>query len=120
MLAQMKSTPRTFSKKGGNEWKLVPSREIDTGPALRKAADQARTYLKRVIDEHPGTPWEKLAIKELSQDMGWSWQEGLRYVPGMENDSNLDPEQVRLLLAEEERRQRQRQMAEKPRDKPKL
>ncbi len=120
MLAQMKSTPRTFSKKGGNEWKLVPSREIDTGPALRKAADQARTYLKRVIDEHPGTPWEKLAIKELSQDMGWSWQEGLRYVPGMENDRNLDPEQVRLLLAEEERRQQQRRMAEKPRDKPKL
>lgn len=119
MLAQMKGTPKTFTKKGGNEWKIVAAKEIDTGPQMRKAAEEARKYLKRVIDEHPGTPWEKLAVKELSEDVGWAWQESIRYVPGMEN-SDLNPEEVRLLLAEEERRQQQRRMQEKPREKPKL
>lgn len=120
MLAQMKSTPRQFTQPGYNEWKLVASGNIDTGPEARKAADEARTMLKKVIDENPGTPWEQLAIKELGQDMGWDWQEGIHYVAGMENRTDIDQDVVQLLLAEEMRRQQQRGMAAVERPKPNL
>ena len=120
MLAQMKSNPKPFEKNGSNEWRLVPSAEIDTGPQIRKAGEEARELLKAVIDDHPGTPWERLAIKELGQDVGWSWQEGMHYVPGMENRTDLDQEQVRLLLAEEMRRQQRSTQAAKQRPVPKL
>ena len=120
MLAQMKSNPQPFTKPGYNEWKLVPSANIGTGPDARKAAEEARTLLKKVIDEHPGTPWEQLAVKELGQDMGWDWQEGIHYVTGMENRTDLDPEEVRLLLADEMRRQQQRAMQAVERPKPNL
>ena len=120
MLAQMKSNPKPFEKNGSNEWRLVPSAEIDTGPQIRKAGETARELLKAVIDDHPGTPWERLAIKELGQDFGWAWQEGMHYVPGMENRTDLDQEQVRLLLAEEMRRQQRSAQAAKQRPVPKL
>lgn len=120
MLAQMKSNPRPFEKPGSNEWRLIASAEIDTGPEFRKRAAEARELLKRVIDEHPNTPWEQLAVRELQQDMGWAWQEGMHYVEGLENRTDVDQDVVRLLLAEEERRMQQRQLAEKPRDPPNL
>ena len=120
MLAAMKSSPQAFEGNGNNEWRLTASSLIDTGPQMRNAAEAAREYLKRVIDEHPGTPWEKLAVRELGQDMGWEWHESMRYVPGMENRTDLDQDQVRLLLAEEMRRQQQRQMQAVQRVKPNL
>lgn len=120
MLAQMKSNPRSFQNPGGNEWRLVSSQEIDTGPEIRKRAEEARTLLKRVIDEHPNTPWEQLAVRELQQDMGWSWREGMHYVAGLENRDGVDQDAVRRLLADRERRTRQRRLSEKPRDPPNL
>ena len=65
MLAAMKAAPRSFEKPENNMWKLVASKEIESGPQMRKAAEDARMYLKRVIDEHPGTPWAKMAETEL-------------------------------------------------------
>ncbi|MFO1095998.1 MAG: vWA domain-containing protein [Planctomycetaceae bacterium] len=120
MLAQMKSSPRPFQKPGSNEWRLIASSEIDAGPEFRARAAEARELLKRVIDEHPNTPWEQLAARELQQDMGWTWQEGMHYVEGLENRADVDQDAVRLLLAEEERRQQQRAMSEKRRDPPNL
>jgi hypothetical protein len=120
MLAQMKSNPRPFQKPGSNEWRLVASEEIDTGPEFRKRAEEARTLLKQVIDEHPNTPWEQLAVRELQQDMGWRWQEGMHYVPGLENRTDVDQDVVRLLLADEERRREQRRLSQKRRDPPNL
>jgi hypothetical protein len=120
MLANMKSSPKPFERPGSNEWKLIASKEIDTGPKMRQISEEARKLLKQVIDEHQGTPWEHLAVKELGQDLGWTWQEGMHYVPGLENRTDVDQDQVRLLLAEENRRQQRQTMAAKPREKPKL
>lgn len=120
VLAAMKSSPKPFKKPESNSWALVPSGEIDTGPEMRKAADRAREYLKKVIDENPGTPWSIMAERELAQDLGWSWRETQRQLPGMQSAANRE-EQARLLLAEDERqRQIRREMREKPRDRPKL
>jgi von Willebrand factor type A domain len=75
MLADMKGQPRPFQKKDSNEWRIVPSKTINAGQAVKKLEQQAATYLKRVMDEHPETPWARLAEMEFSIPMGWEWQE---------------------------------------------
>lgn len=76
LLAEMKSTPKKFEKKDSNLWHLVPSKDITAGANVKKLGNKATEYLKRVIDENPGTPWEKLAARELSVPLGWAWREG--------------------------------------------
>jgi len=49
---------------------------------LEKLAEQAETYLRRVVEEHPDTPWEYLANQDLRSPFGWRWEE-----------SYTDPEQ---------------------------
>ena len=121
MLANMKVSPKSFESDNNNMWRLVPSDEIATGPEMRKAAAAAKEYLKRVIDDHPGTPWALLAERELSTDLGWSWKEYSQPIPGSNGMLRANQEEVaRLLLAEEERRQMQRSQAAKKRDRPKL
>jgi len=103
MLANMKVTPKTFENDTDNMWRLVPSEKIESGPEMRKAADQAKIYLTRVIDEHPGTPWALLAEKELGTPLGWTWQAYSVPIPGSNQFRANDEEVARLLLADEER-----------------
>lgn len=114
MLAQMKQAPLAFENpEQQNQWTLTPGPEIETGPQMRQAAEEARMYLSRVIDEHPDTPFARLAERELSTDMGWTWQPSYFPIPGLENRENLTEEEVMLLLAEEiDRRERERQTRE--------
>jgi hypothetical protein len=104
MLAEMKSTPKTFQKKDSNMWRIVASKENNANQAVKKMEKQALVYLKRVVDEHPNTPWAKIAERELSTPMGWQWQEL--------NDpqtlaANTSPEQARrqIQLAQERAKQ---------------
>ena len=73
-LAQMKANPKSFDKKGDNTWELVASDEITSGVQVKKMAAKAQEYLERVVNQHQGTPWAKLAERELSKPMGWSWK----------------------------------------------
>ncbi|MES2791262.1 MAG: vWA domain-containing protein [Planctomycetota bacterium] len=75
ILAEMKINPRSFTKKGNNQWILKASKEVNAVPEIKKKAAKAATYLKRVIDQHPDTPWAALAERELSVPMGWEWTE---------------------------------------------
>lgn len=103
MAAEMKSSPKKFESKDNNHWRMVPSEKVSTSATVRKLASQADEYLSRVINEHPGTPWEMLADRERQQPLGWEWQEFRRELaPSNPNDPNAP----RLLLAEEEERQR--------------
>lgn len=74
MLAQMKANPKTFDNKSDNTWELVASDEISTGVQVKKMAAKAQEHLERVVNQHHGTPWAKLAERELSKPMGWSWK----------------------------------------------
>ena len=74
MLAQMKANPKTFDKKEDNTWELIASDEITTGVQVKKMAAKAQESLERVVNQHQGTPWAKLAERELSKPMGWSWK----------------------------------------------
>ncbi len=102
MLAAMRSTPKAFAQPTSNEWRLVPSPQVDSID-VKKISEKSKKYLQRVIDEHTGTPWAMLAERELRLDMGWTWQESSRPVPPGMDARGLDDEEVaRLLLAQEE------------------
>jgi len=74
MLAKAKRGLK-FKNSKNNTWKLVPHKEITVGSQLAKAGETAIKYLQGVIDEHPGTPWELLARRELATPLAWKWQE---------------------------------------------
>lgn len=75
MLAEMKANPKKFEEPENNQWRLVSSKEITSGVAVKKMASKATEYLTHVIDDHPGTPWALLAEREKSVPMGWEWKE---------------------------------------------
>jgi hypothetical protein len=112
LLAEMKASPKTFQNKANNTWMLAPSRDITAGPSVKKLANKAEEYLTRVIDEHPGTPWQMLAERELSQPMGWQWQEASRPYEKENRDGN-DARQIQLAEEEQKRREMERQKAAK-------
>jgi hypothetical protein len=114
VLANMKSSPLSFKNKGSNKWRLAPSREVKAGPSVRKLAKKATEYLRRVMDEHPGTPWAFLAERELSQPMGWEWKEyGVAAATTGRRPGPAEKEKARLLLAEEEKKKKKRKKAGK-------
>ena len=120
MLAEMKATPKAFQKKESNEWRIEASKTINAGQAIKKLEREAATYLKRVIDENPETPWEKLAARELSTPMGWEWKEAKN--PGI-LAAGTSPEEARRQIRLAEERQKA-EAAKRPmtpqREKPKL
>jgi hypothetical protein len=74
MLAKARNGMK-FEKGDSDTWVLEPSNEITADSKLEKAAAQAREYLTRVRDQHPGTPWAYLAERELVEPFGWKWTE---------------------------------------------
>lgn len=64
-----------FTDPKNDTWRLVPDAEISVGSTQEKQAQQARTYLERVVHDHPRTPWALLAERELKEPLGWTWQE---------------------------------------------
>ena len=75
MLAEMKASPKKFEKQGNNQWQLKDSKEVTSGATTKKLATRALEYLRRVVDEHPGTPWQLMAEREMSTQLGWEWKE---------------------------------------------
>lgn len=108
MLAEMKGTPKAFEKKESNEWRIVPSKAINSGAAIKKEEKRATMYLKRVMDEHPDTPWAYIAELELSTPMGWEWKENRNGGLFPANTSQAEARR-QIQLAEE----RAREMAKK-------
>lgn len=82
MVAEVKNGKK-FKDPKNNTWVLVHSDETSSTSTLQTMADAARMYLKRVVDEHPDTPWAYLAAKELETPLGWSWKEEFTPPPAM-------------------------------------
>ncbi|GAB4138241.1 MAG: VWA domain-containing protein [Planctomycetaceae bacterium] len=120
-LAEMSSSPLTFKKKGSNQWRLVPSKKWDQyPPRVKKLAKLAQKYLKRVIDEHPNTPWALLAEHELSTEMGWQWQEGRMVIVSQAGNNANNPNQIQLANETPEQRRERMRKKQRPKTKPKL
>lgn len=98
MLAEAKRGLK-FKHERNNTWQLHYAAEIRTGSALAKAAATAEAYLRRVIDQHPGTPWALHAQRELQTPLGWKWTEDytdLSPPPRVAaNDNNAPPRPAR-------------------------
>ena len=120
VLADMKSAPKEFEDKKSNQWKLVPADTVDAGGDVTRLVREATDSLSRVIDEHPGTPWASLAERELSQPMGWRWEENFN--PGLAGPGTMRPGNENI-FAPEERAERERMMRNakpEPKNRPKL
>ena len=74
MLAKAKRGLK-FQNPKNNTWILSPADELTVGSQLSKTGDKAKEYLKRVVQEHTGTPWALLAQRELDEQIGWKWVE---------------------------------------------
>jgi hypothetical protein len=73
--AQMKKDPPKFSRPESNAWRLAPDTEIRYNDKAAAAAKQATELLKKVVAEHPNTPWALLAQRELKDPLGFKWIE---------------------------------------------
>ncbi len=73
--ARMKKDPPKFSSPKFNAWRLVPDTNIQYSEKAVAAAGEAQALLRRVIDDHPTTPWALLAERELKDPLGFKWVE---------------------------------------------
>lgn len=74
MLAEAKRGLK-FKDPKNNTWILEPANEVGVDSRLAAAGKKAEEYLKRVVTEHPGTPWALLAQRELDNPIGFRWTE---------------------------------------------
>lgn len=74
MLAALKRG-KNFEKEGSTTWVLEPADTIETGSAMQKLADKAKSNLERIKTDYPGTPWARVAEEELRTAVGWKWIE---------------------------------------------
>jgi hypothetical protein len=117
MVAEMKVSPKTFKNPKSNQWVLRSSSNVNGGISVAKLADEASKYLKRVIDDHQGTPWQLIAAQELSQPMGWEWKENVMFIP--ENVQMQNPNNPQF-APEEERMRMEMNRPPEPKERPKL
>ncbi|OJW05440.1 MAG: hypothetical protein BGO49_31045 [Planctomycetales bacterium 71-10] len=73
--ARLVKDPPRFQDPKSNAWRLVPDREIRYSEKAAAAAREAEALLKKVVDEHPATPWALLAERELQNPLGFKWVE---------------------------------------------
>jgi hypothetical protein len=66
---------KMFQNASSSVWNLEPADAFETESTIRKMAERAKMYLERVVKEHPGTPWAKMAEQELGAPLGWTWKE---------------------------------------------
>jgi hypothetical protein len=75
MLGQAKAGMK-FQKPTSDTWQLVPADDMSgVDSKTQKLATQTKEFLRRVVAEHPGTPWAKLAGDELEAPLGYRWEE---------------------------------------------
>ena len=65
MLAAIKRGKK-FENEGSTTWVLQSAETIEASSALGRLVDNAKKYLQRVVDDHPGTPWALVAERELA------------------------------------------------------
>ncbi len=93
--ARMKKDPPKFTDPRSNAWRLVPDRSIQYSENAAAAAREAEALLRRVVEEHPATPWALLAQRELKDPLGFKWVETYVPPPPRQRDNPADPKKNR-------------------------
>jgi hypothetical protein len=73
--ARMKKNTPKFSNAKSNSWRLVPDQGIQYSEKAAAAGREAQSLLRRVVEDHPATPWALLAQRELENPLGFKWRE---------------------------------------------
>jgi hypothetical protein len=73
--ARMKRETPKFTKPDSNAWRLVPDKQVQYSDKAAEAAQEAEALLRKVVADHPGTPWALLAQREIQHPMGLKWVE---------------------------------------------
>ncbi|NNJ24404.1 vWA domain-containing protein [Alienimonas chondri] len=121
VLAEMKSDPKPFERENSNEWLLRGAPESDAGGEVKQLTRKSRELLARVIDEHPGTPWARLAEKELATPLGWEWRERNNEILRAIDNGATPAEAAAMFAPEDDNQRRAMQMGEQgPKNPPKL
>ena len=55
-------------------WRLASCEKMQSGKEIKEMAAQAKRLFAKLIQEHPGTPWEILAKRERLTTLGLEWQ----------------------------------------------
>jgi hypothetical protein len=84
-----------FSDPKNNTWRLSPDDAVSTGSQAEKLGQKAKQYLRRVVDQHPNTPWSLLAQNELKTPISWRWTEG--YTEPPRPPSEMIPNNVNIV-----------------------
>jgi hypothetical protein len=66
---------KKFEQEGHTFWELVPADEFKGNSTIDNMRKKATDYLNKVITDHPGTTWAVMAQHELSEPIGWKWNE---------------------------------------------
>ena len=103
----VKDTPR-FQNPRSNTWRLVPDATVRYSAKASEAGRLAEELLKKVVEDHPDTPWALLAARELKEPFGFKWVETFVPPPKPREDNG------------EARRRNPAMPAEKPLEPPKL
>lgn len=74
MLGQMRKElpPRDPTVHKG--WRLASQEKLQSGKDARDLAKRAQDLLKRLAEEHPGTPWALLGKRERVTTLGLRWE----------------------------------------------
>jgi len=96
--AKMKRETPKFQDAKSNAWRLVPTEQILSGDKVESVAQETRALLKRVVDDHPSTPWAVLAKRELKDPFGFKWVE--TYVPPPPKRTEADEAAAKKKAAE--------------------
>jgi hypothetical protein len=55
-------------------WRLASCEKMQSGKDVKELAAQAKQLFAKLIQEHPGTPWEVLAKRDRLTALGLEWQ----------------------------------------------
>ena len=57
-----------------NGWRLASQEKIQSPKEVKDLASDAKKLFAKLIQEHPGTPWELLAKRDRQTALGLEWQ----------------------------------------------
>ena len=76
MLGQMRKELPPLDKGQGNGWKLASTDTLNGDSDGKKKAKSSQALLKKIAEDHKGTPWEVLAKREKFTTLGLEWKTG--------------------------------------------
>jgi hypothetical protein len=85
--ARLVKDPPKFQNSRSNAWRLVPDKAILYSEKAVAAGREAEELLRKVVEEHPDTPWALLAGRELKDPLGFKWVETFVPPPRRRDDA---------------------------------